>query len=135
MYSGLIGPLVICKKSLARNLGFKKEIEEFALLFMVFDENQSWFLDDNIKAHVKDPPKGLKEDAQFIESNKMHGEHESINEINQDVTNIIKQQVVKESGSHMVQLFNLNQSLILLLWMHADLKTNRTSDVKPVEMF
>lgn len=74
MYSGLIGPLVICKKSLARTLGLKKEIEEFALLFMVFDENESWYLDDNIKAHVKNPPKALKEDEEFIESNKMHGE-------------------------------------------------------------
>uniref|UniRef100_A0A672P7S2 ferroxidase n=1 Tax=Sinocyclocheilus grahami TaxID=75366 RepID=A0A672P7S2_SINGR len=73
MYSGLIGPLVICKKSLARTLGLKKEIEEFALLFMVFDENESWYLDDNIKAHVKNPPKALKEDEEFIESNKMHG--------------------------------------------------------------
>ncbi len=74
MYSGLIGSLVICKKSLARSLGLKKEIEEFALLFMVFDENESWYLDDNIKAHVKTPPATLKEDAEFIESNKMHGE-------------------------------------------------------------
>uniref|UniRef100_A0A8C1RI50 Ceruloplasmin n=1 Tax=Cyprinus carpio TaxID=7962 RepID=A0A8C1RI50_CYPCA len=73
MYSGLIGPLVICKKSLARTLGLKKEIEEFALLFMVFDENESWYLDDNIKTHVKNPPKALKEDEEFIESNKMHG--------------------------------------------------------------
>ncbi|TRY54503.1 hypothetical protein DNTS_009213 [Danionella cerebrum] len=73
MYSGLIGPLVICKKSLARTLGLKKEIEEFALLFMVFDENESWYLDDNIKAHIRNPPKDLKEDEKFIESNKMHG--------------------------------------------------------------
>ncbi|XP_051550371.1 ceruloplasmin [Myxocyprinus asiaticus] len=73
MYSGLIGPLVICRKNLAWKLGFKKELEEFALLFMVFDENQSWYLDDNIKAHVKNPPKALKEDKEFIESNKMHG--------------------------------------------------------------
>uniref|UniRef100_A0A672KPZ0 Ceruloplasmin n=1 Tax=Sinocyclocheilus grahami TaxID=75366 RepID=A0A672KPZ0_SINGR len=73
MYSGLIGPLVICKKSLARTLGLKKEIEEFALLFVVFDENESWYLDDNIKAQVKNPPNALKEDEEFIESNKMHG--------------------------------------------------------------
>lgn len=71
MYSGLIGPLVICKKSLARTLGLKKEIEEFAPLFMVFDENESWYLDDNIKAHVKNPPKALKEDEEFIESIKI----------------------------------------------------------------
>ncbi|XP_062868994.1 ceruloplasmin isoform X2 [Trichomycterus rosablanca] len=72
LYSGLIGPLVICKKSLLRKLGLKKEIEEFSLLFMVFDENKSWYLDDNIKTHVNNPPSNLKEDDEFIESNKMH---------------------------------------------------------------
>ena len=56
-----------------RKLGLKKEIEEFALLFMVFDENQSWYLDENIKSRVKDASPKLKEDEDFIESNKMHG--------------------------------------------------------------
>lgn len=28
---------------LSRSLGLKKEIEEFALLFLVFDENESWY--------------------------------------------------------------------------------------------
>lgn len=73
MYSGLIGPLVICRRSWMRKLGLKKEIEEFALLFMVWDENQSWYLDDNIKANVKNPSAKLKENEDFIESNKMHG--------------------------------------------------------------
>lgn len=73
LYSGLIGPLVICKTSWARTFGLKKEIEEFALLFMVFDENQSWYLDENIKTHIRNPSPRLKEDENFIESNKMHG--------------------------------------------------------------
>ncbi|KAM3619901.1 uncharacterized protein V6R79_015503 [Siganus canaliculatus] len=72
LYSGLIGPLVICRRSWGRILGFKKEIEEFALLFMVFDENESWYLDENINAHIKNPAPNLKEDETFIESNKMH---------------------------------------------------------------
>lgn len=75
LYSGLIGPLVICRKSLLRTLGLKKEIEEFALLFMVFDENKSWYLEENIKTHVRNPPSNLQEDDEFIESNKMHGEY------------------------------------------------------------
>ncbi|XP_076133763.1 ceruloplasmin isoform X2 [Alosa pseudoharengus] len=73
MYSGLIGPLVICRRSWLRKLGLKKEIEEFALLFMVWDENESWYLDDNIKAYVKSPSAKLKDNEDFIESNKMHG--------------------------------------------------------------
>ncbi|KAM4548230.1 ceruloplasmin [Odontesthes bonariensis] len=72
LYSGLIGPLVICRRSWARSLGLKKEVEEFALLFMVFDENESWYLDKNIKTHISNPRPNLKDDETFIESNKMH---------------------------------------------------------------
>ncbi|MEQ2183318.1 hypothetical protein GOODEAATRI_031534 [Goodea atripinnis] len=74
LYSGLIGPLVICRRSWARSLGLKKEVEEFALLFLVFDENESWYLDENIRRHIRNPRPNLKDDEAFIESNKMHGE-------------------------------------------------------------
>ncbi|KAM9797320.1 ceruloplasmin [Syngnathus typhle] len=72
LYSGLIGPLVICRRSWARTLGLKKEIEEFALLMLVFDENESWYLDENIRASIRSPGANLKDDQDFIESNKMH---------------------------------------------------------------
>lgn len=41
---------------------------------MVSDENFSWYLDDNIKTYVTNPAQDLKDDEDFIESNKMHGE-------------------------------------------------------------
>lgn len=41
---------------------------------MVSDENFSWYLDDNIKTYVPNPARDLKDDEDFIESNKMHGE-------------------------------------------------------------
>uniref|UniRef100_A0A665VBY8 Hephaestin n=1 Tax=Echeneis naucrates TaxID=173247 RepID=A0A665VBY8_ECHNA len=72
MYSGLIGPLVICRRSWSRSLGLKKEVDEFALLFLVFDENESWYLDENIRTHIRNPRANLKDDEDFIESNKMH---------------------------------------------------------------
>ncbi|KAM6938704.1 ceruloplasmin isoform 2-T2 [Lycodopsis pacificus] len=72
LYSGLIGPLVICRRSWGRSLGVKKEVEEFALLFLVFDENESWYLDENIRTHIRNPRTNLKDDETFIESNKMH---------------------------------------------------------------
>ncbi|XP_055364461.1 ceruloplasmin [Betta splendens] len=72
LYSGLIGPLVICQTSITRLLGLKKSVEEFALLFLVFDENESWYLDENIKTHVRNPRPNLKDDETFIESNKLH---------------------------------------------------------------
>lgn len=46
---------------------------EFFLLFLIFDENESWYLDDNIKIYSDHPEKVNKDDEKFIESNKMHG--------------------------------------------------------------
>ncbi|KAF0041815.1 hypothetical protein F2P81_005347 [Scophthalmus maximus] len=72
MYSGLIGPLVICRRSWGRSLGLKKEVEEFALLFLIFNENESWYLDENIRTHITNPRANLKDDETFIESNRLH---------------------------------------------------------------
>jgi len=46
----------------------------YALMFMVVDENESWYLDHNIRASIPQPDRGLKENEDFIESNKMHSE-------------------------------------------------------------
>lgn len=40
---------------------------------MVFDENESWYLDENIKTYSTNPHLIDKEDEEFLESNKMHG--------------------------------------------------------------
>uniref|UniRef100_A0A8C7XHA7 Hephaestin n=1 Tax=Oryzias sinensis TaxID=183150 RepID=A0A8C7XHA7_9TELE len=72
LYSGLIGPLVICRRSWARSFGLKKEVEELALLFLVFDENESWYLDENIRRFIRNPRPNIKDNEDFIESNKMH---------------------------------------------------------------
>lgn len=45
---------------------------EFFLLATVFDENLSWYLDDNILMFTLSPDKIDKEDEDFQESNKMH---------------------------------------------------------------
>lgn len=80
LYSGLLGPLVICRpgtleqqqsEGLSRR---RTDVEkEFALLFMVHDENHSWYLDDNIRTYLNIEPGPLVEDEDFIESNMMHG--------------------------------------------------------------
>ncbi|OCT80945.1 ceruloplasmin isoform X1 [Xenopus laevis] len=71
-YSGLIGPLVICKSLLFPLHVFDKPKRKFALLFMIFDENESWYLEENIKTFSLHPDQVQKEDEDFIESNKMH---------------------------------------------------------------
>ncbi|NXI84973.1 HPHL1 protein, partial [Rhipidura dahli] len=45
---------------------------EFYLLFSIFDENDSWYLKKNIEAFTGDPSKVDENNADFMESNKMH---------------------------------------------------------------
>uniref|UniRef100_A0A2K6E5U9 Ceruloplasmin n=1 Tax=Macaca nemestrina TaxID=9545 RepID=A0A2K6E5U9_MACNE len=71
LYSGLIGPLIVCRRHYLKVFNPIKKLE-FALLFLVFDENESWYLDDNIKTYSDHPEKVNKDDEEFIESNKMH---------------------------------------------------------------
>ncbi|XP_009199799.1 ceruloplasmin isoform X4 [Papio anubis] len=71
LYSGLIGPLIVCRRHYLKVFNPRKKLE-FALLFLVFDENESWYLDDNIKTYSDHPEKVNKDDEEFIESNKMH---------------------------------------------------------------
>ena len=46
--------------------------EEFALLFTVLDENESWYLKENIDKYALRPDSVNTEDEDFKESNKMH---------------------------------------------------------------
>ncbi len=56
--AGLVGPIVITRRGMARPDGSPKDIDhEFFALFMIVDENQSQYLDQNVRAHVPDPAK------------------------------------------------------------------------------
>ncbi|XP_066512429.1 ferroxidase HEPHL1-like isoform X1 [Hoplias malabaricus] len=72
--SGLVGPLVVCVKGTLDSSGRRKDVNrEFALLFMVFDENESWFLDENIRTYLHtDPSTFHKHNDNFTENNLMH---------------------------------------------------------------
>ncbi|KAI3373677.1 hypothetical protein L3Q82_022271, partial [Scortum barcoo] len=77
LYSGLLGPLVICRPGTLHGKGPDRQRgdveKEFALLFMVYDENQSWYLDDNIRTYLAAEPDAFRQDREFEESNMMHG--------------------------------------------------------------
>ncbi|RMC20366.1 hypothetical protein DUI87_01215 [Hirundo rustica rustica] len=75
MYSGLIRPLKICRRGALQSSGTRKDVKrEFALLFLVFDENQSWYLEENVECFSKGNHKEINLlDEKFVESNKMHG--------------------------------------------------------------
>ncbi|XP_051869845.1 coagulation factor V [Pristis pectinata] len=70
--SGLFGPLLICKgQSLdARNLQIRVD-EEQRIIFAALDENQSWYIDENIQSCL-DPSSVDPTDPEFYESNIMY---------------------------------------------------------------
>lgn len=71
--AGLIGPMIITKRGMARPDGSPKDVDrEFVTLYTVFDENASLYIDDNIQMFPGDPSSVDPEDDGFIESNLMH---------------------------------------------------------------
>lgn len=70
----LLGLLLACKKGTFRSDGetrFDVQKEMF-LMQNVFDENKSWYLDENLKVNGVQPSDINKEDEAFMESNLMH---------------------------------------------------------------
>jgi FtsP/CotA-like multicopper oxidase with cupredoxin domain len=58
--SGLIGALIITRRGMADADGKPKDVDrEFVCLYLLFDENVSWYLDHNIQTFTSDP-KGVK---------------------------------------------------------------------------
>lgn len=54
--SGMIGTMVITRRGNTNPDGTPKDVDrEFVSLFMIFDENQSWYLDHNIETYAGDP--------------------------------------------------------------------------------
>jgi manganese oxidase len=62
--SGLMGMIVITRRGMALPDGRPKDVDhEFATMFIAINENESWYLDDNIREHTTDP-KGVNK-AEF----------------------------------------------------------------------
>ncbi|KAM5294791.1 coagulation factor V [Glossophaga mutica] len=70
--SGLIGLLLICKSRSLDKRGIQRaaDIEQQAV-FAVFDENRSWYIEDNINKFCESPEKVNRADPKFYESNIM----------------------------------------------------------------
>ncbi|XP_011370034.1 coagulation factor V [Pteropus vampyrus] len=70
--SGLIGLLLICKSRSLDKRGIQRaaDIEQQAV-FAVFDENKSWYIEDNIHKFCENPDKVNRDDPKFYESNLM----------------------------------------------------------------
>ncbi|XP_027778687.2 coagulation factor V isoform X1 [Marmota flaviventris] len=70
--SGLIGLLLICKSRSLDKRGIQKaaDIEQQAV-FAVFDENKSWYIEDNINKFCENPDEVKRDDPRFYQSNIM----------------------------------------------------------------
>lgn len=65
--AGLVGPMVVTRRGMARPDGSPKDVDrEFAALFMLFDENQSQYLQHNMDTYAQDPK--LVNKREFIPS-------------------------------------------------------------------
>ncbi|KAL3864948.1 hypothetical protein ACJMK2_006589 [Sinanodonta woodiana] len=67
-HSGLIGPILICKKG---TFDTQEEKRRFVLMFSIMDENKSWYLQDNIKL-FSNPSTYNISSPDFVRSNQMH---------------------------------------------------------------
>ncbi|KAK7926166.1 hypothetical protein WMY93_008476 [Mugilogobius chulae] len=68
--TGLIGPLLTCKKGVLNDDMSRNDVDQDVfLMFHIVDENHSWYLMNNMRS-LTEPPD--VEDADFIESNLMH---------------------------------------------------------------
>ncbi|KAM9019874.1 coagulation factor V [Ara ararauna] len=71
--SGLIGPLLICKSEALNQKGVQKKADrEQQAMFAVFNENKSWYIEDNIKDYCSNPGSVKRDDPKFYNSNIMH---------------------------------------------------------------
>lgn len=70
--AGLVGPILISRQGLLKEDGSLKGIDrEFIVLFSIFDENKSFFLEKNIRTFAPRATNQLTEED-FVESNLMH---------------------------------------------------------------
>ena len=59
--SGLIGPMIVTRKGMARPDGSPTDVDrELVAGFIEVDENHSWYVEDNIKTYATDPKKSRK---------------------------------------------------------------------------
>jgi FtsP/CotA-like multicopper oxidase with cupredoxin domain len=54
--TGLVGGIIVSAKGTVKTDGTPKDVDrEFVTIFYTADENQSWYLDENISKYIRDP--------------------------------------------------------------------------------
>ncbi len=72
-YAGLMGPIIITRKGMARPDGSTKDVDrELVAMFMVMNEDKSPWLDENIQTYATKPASVNRDDPDFQEANLKH---------------------------------------------------------------
>ncbi|XP_042313402.1 coagulation factor V [Sceloporus undulatus] len=124
--SGLIGPLLICKRKALDQKGIqnKADVEQHAV-FAVFDENKSWYLEDNIKEHCSNPSTVKRDDPKFYKSNVMH----TLNGYAADRKHILGFCQSETVGWHLISVGTQDEIVPVHLSGHSFLSRGRDQDI------
>ncbi|XP_039573367.1 coagulation factor VIII isoform X5 [Passer montanus] len=69
LHSGLIGPLIICNHGVLSYASRRQlAVQEFSLLFTIFDETKSWYFPENVDRNCR-PPCRLQQDSPDFKRN------------------------------------------------------------------
>ncbi len=69
--AGLVGGIIVTRRGMARADGSPKDVDrQFVTLFIIDDENESWYIDDNIAKYVTEPD-SIDRGAAYL-ANKEH---------------------------------------------------------------
>lgn len=72
--SGLFGVIVVTRRGMARPNGRPKDVDnEFVSMFIALNENESWYLEQNIQAHATDPKGVNRTEVSLITAGGMAG--------------------------------------------------------------
>uniref|UniRef100_A0A8V0YT76 Coagulation factor VIII n=1 Tax=Gallus gallus TaxID=9031 RepID=A0A8V0YT76_CHICK len=73
LHSGLIGPLIICRRGVL-NSAFKRQlaVQEFSLLFTIFDETKSWYFPENMRRNCRPPCRIQLDNPDFRRNHSFH---------------------------------------------------------------
>uniref|UniRef100_A0A8C2L711 ferroxidase n=1 Tax=Cyprinus carpio TaxID=7962 RepID=A0A8C2L711_CYPCA len=136
--SGLVGPLLICKSQSLnkKNVQLKADKEQHAM-FTVFDENKSWYHDENINTYCSDPRRVKRDDPEFYKSNVMHTINGYVYESGQElgfcngeivtwhVSSVGEQDYIQTATfyGHTFELKNREEDMLSLFPMTADVQS------------
>uniref|UniRef100_A0A8C6YMM1 Coagulation factor VIII n=1 Tax=Nothoprocta perdicaria TaxID=30464 RepID=A0A8C6YMM1_NOTPE len=73
LHSGLIGPLIICRRGVL-NFLFRRQlaVQEFSLLFTIFDETKSWYFQENMERNCRPPCRVQQDNVDFRRNHSFH---------------------------------------------------------------